>query len=570
MSEYSPRLNLPFIQQAQAQKHVTHNEAIERLDLLVQLVVEAFDASTPPALPEEGQIWALGAAPSGAWAGQGNHLAAWAGGGWLFLTPAEGWLATSAGELRLWNGAEWVAPLASDMQNLPGVGVNTNHDSINRLAVCAPATLLTHEGAGHQMKINKATAGDTASLLFQTDWSGRAELGTAGDDDFAVKVSADGSSWHTGLTLERATGNAVMRQVTATALTGTAVTQSDTDTTAGRVLRTGHRVYPALRSDSADTGAVSTSDDRAVIAAGSSRASGVNTLVGASGASHAAGDRNAIFGMSDGLIQNGNRNLIAAGNICTIDGANTSAILASLSCTLTASQAMILAGRRVINTTERSVALGDAGSGGPLSANRKIHLFAGSGNIQIAGSLTSSHTFSDFAEMFPNATGVEIPLGTIVTEAGGAVRPAGPGDEVAGVVTNTAVVTAGDTPFAWQGRYLSDEWGQPVMVDIPDPDHDGEGPAPMVRVQAENPDWDPEAPQIPRSQRPGQWTRVGLLGQVFTRVGKDVVPGDRLAAVAGIGVRSDARTGLRCMFITQPFDARKGYAVARCLINVSV
>ena len=142
MSEYSPRLNLPFIQQAQAQKHVTHNEAIERLDLLVQLVVEAFDASTPPALPEEGQIWALGAAPSGAWAGQGNHLAAWVGGGLLFRAPAEGWLATSARELRLWNGAEWLAPLASDMQNLPGVGVNTNHDSINRLAVCAPATLL--------------------------------------------------------------------------------------------------------------------------------------------------------------------------------------------------------------------------------------------------------------------------------------------------------------------------------------------------------------------------------------------------------------------------------------------
>ncbi|MFN3315094.1 MAG: DUF2793 domain-containing protein, partial [Hyphomonas sp.] len=59
MAEYSPRLNLPFIQQAQAQKHVTHNEAIERLDLLVQLVVEGFGATTPPVDPQEGQIWAL-------------------------------------------------------------------------------------------------------------------------------------------------------------------------------------------------------------------------------------------------------------------------------------------------------------------------------------------------------------------------------------------------------------------------------------------------------------------------------------------------------------------------------
>jgi len=353
-------------------------------------------------------------------------------------------------------------------------------------------------------------------------------------------------------------------------LTGGAVTSSDTDTTAGRVLRTGHRVYPALRSDSADTGAVSTSDDRAVIASGSSRASGVNTVVGASGSSHAAGDRNAIFGMSDGLIQNGNRNLIAGGNICTIDGANTSAILASLSCTLTASQAMILAGRRVLNSIARSIAIGDAASGDPLSANRKIHMFAETGNIQIAGSLTSSHAFADFAEMFPNATGAEILLGTIVTEENGAVRPAGPDDEIAGVVTATAVVTAGDTPFTWQGRYLSDEWGQRVMEMIPDPEWEGEGPAPMISAQVENPAWNPAATQIPRSERPDEWTRVGLLGQVFARVAEEVAPGDRLSALDGIGVKSAARTGLRCMTITQPFDAAKGYAVARCLINIQV
>lgn len=247
MSQYSPRLNLPFIQQAQAQKHVTHNEAIERLDLLVQLVVEAFGANTPPVLAAEGQIWAVGAVPTGAWAGQANKLAAWAGGGWLFMAPAEGWLATSAGELRLWNGTAWVAPLSVDMQNLPGVGVNTSHDGTNRLAVSASATLLTHDGAGHQLKINKSAAGDTASLLFQTGWSGRAEMGTAGDDDFSVKVSADGGNWHTGLTFDSSSGNAVMQQVQATALTGTAVTQSSTDTTAGRLITTGAGPAQAFR-----------------------------------------------------------------------------------------------------------------------------------------------------------------------------------------------------------------------------------------------------------------------------------------------------------------------------------
>ena len=61
--------------------------------------------------------------------------------------------------------------------------------------MAADATLLTHDGSGHQIKVNKASATDTASLLFQTGFSGRAEMGLAGNDDFSVKVSADGAAW---------------------------------------------------------------------------------------------------------------------------------------------------------------------------------------------------------------------------------------------------------------------------------------------------------------------------------------------------------------------------------------
>lgn len=39
MPDKTPNLALPFILPAQAQKHVTHNEALQRLDALVQLVV---------------------------------------------------------------------------------------------------------------------------------------------------------------------------------------------------------------------------------------------------------------------------------------------------------------------------------------------------------------------------------------------------------------------------------------------------------------------------------------------------------------------------------------------------
>ncbi|WP_244506515.1 hypothetical protein [Pararhizobium polonicum] len=81
------------------------------------------------------------------------------------------------------------------------LGINTTADSTSRLAVAAAATLLTHDGNGHQVRINKAATGDTASLLFQTAWSGRAEMGLTGSDEFAVKVSPDGTAWTSALSI---------------------------------------------------------------------------------------------------------------------------------------------------------------------------------------------------------------------------------------------------------------------------------------------------------------------------------------------------------------------------------
>jgi hypothetical protein len=202
MSDTSPRLDLPYIQSAQAQKHVTHNEALRVLDVLVQLTVEAFGATTPPTLPLEGDVYALGSGANGAWSGQDGALAVWVDGNWQFHMPQIGWQATLAAsaEIRVWTGTSWQPVSATiDFDNLDGVGVNTASDTINRLAVAAPATLLSHEGAGHQLKINKAATGDTAALLFQTNWSGRAQLGLAGEDAFSIKLSADGVIWDEAL-----------------------------------------------------------------------------------------------------------------------------------------------------------------------------------------------------------------------------------------------------------------------------------------------------------------------------------------------------------------------------------
>ncbi|MBV1896568.1 MAG: DUF2793 domain-containing protein [Rhodobacteraceae bacterium] len=202
MSDTSANLALPYMQSNQSQKHVTHNEALRRLDILVQLVVEEFDATTPPGLPTDGAIWALGSGATGDWAGEDGMLAAWVDGAWVFVTPLDGWRAYGHGDglLRTHSAGAWSLPTV-DTQNLDGVGIGTTSDNINRLAVSSEATLLSHEGNGHQLKLNKAASADTGSLLFQTNWSGRAEMGLAGEDEFSIKVSADGSTWQTPLRL---------------------------------------------------------------------------------------------------------------------------------------------------------------------------------------------------------------------------------------------------------------------------------------------------------------------------------------------------------------------------------
>jgi hypothetical protein len=204
MSDVSAILALPYLQPAQAQKHVTHNEALRQLDVLVQLTVADRDLNLPPANPAEGTRHIVGPGASGEWAGHAGEIAVFLGGAWEFLAPLPGWQASvlDEGTVVVWSGTAWVAPLTT----LPLMGINTTADATNRLAVASPATLLNHAGAGHQLKLNKAAAGDTGSLLYQTGFSGRAEIGLAGSDDLSVKVSADGAVWATALTAAAADG----------------------------------------------------------------------------------------------------------------------------------------------------------------------------------------------------------------------------------------------------------------------------------------------------------------------------------------------------------------------------
>ena len=207
-------LGLPCIEGSQAQKHVTHNDALRMLDALVQLAVLDRDLSAPPASPVEGQRWIVKATGTAAWAGHDDAIAAWQDGGWNFYAPQIGWLAYAAdeGALIAWNGSAWADAAPAALNNLTLLGLGTAADATNPLSARLNNALFTAKTVAEggdgtlRYKLSKEAAADTLSFLFQDDFSGRAEIGLTGDDDFHFKVSADGTSWTEGITIAAATG----------------------------------------------------------------------------------------------------------------------------------------------------------------------------------------------------------------------------------------------------------------------------------------------------------------------------------------------------------------------------
>jgi hypothetical protein len=208
-TDTTPRSGLPLIAAAQAQKHVTHNEALLMLDALSSAHLLDRDSSAPPLAASDGDAYLVKPAGTGAWAGQDGNIAFALDGGWRFYRPYAGLVAYVVDEAALivHDGSAWVN-LASvlALQNVPLAGINTVADAANRLSVKSAAVLFDHDGAGMQAKLNKRAPADTASVLWQTNYSGRAEIGLTGDDNLRCKVSPDGTAWTAALTLDRVTG----------------------------------------------------------------------------------------------------------------------------------------------------------------------------------------------------------------------------------------------------------------------------------------------------------------------------------------------------------------------------
>lgn len=104
------KLSLPLLAPSQAQKHVTVNEALSRLDAAVQLTAVSRSLGVPPAAASEGSTYIVPAGAVNAWAGQDGKVAVRQNAGWVFLAPQAGWRAFVAPESRalVFDGSGWI------------------------------------------------------------------------------------------------------------------------------------------------------------------------------------------------------------------------------------------------------------------------------------------------------------------------------------------------------------------------------------------------------------------------------------------------------------------------------
>ena len=214
MSDSTTNLLLPYLMAAQAQKHVTHNDALRLLDGLVQLSAKSRGLTAPPADPSDGDRYIVASGATGIWAGWDLNVALWIDGAWLRLPPRKGWQAWVEDEavLLVRNGAVWetVLPTAFDDLTRLGIGMAASAGSPFSAKLNSALWTALYAGDGGSgdltQTLNRETVGDDAGLILQTDFSTRALIGMFGSNQLRIAVSPDGSSFRDALGIDPATG----------------------------------------------------------------------------------------------------------------------------------------------------------------------------------------------------------------------------------------------------------------------------------------------------------------------------------------------------------------------------
>lgn len=329
------------------------------------------------------------------------------------------------------------------------------------------------------------------------------------------------------------TGNGIETYNNTTIISGVT---ADNYTNGAVIAKEKYNVVPTVLKGGASiasTGGGGVADVSAVIAStgGSKAYSNRSYVIGSGGGSKAYGSRSSVMNSLESETQKGGHTQI------------------------------VINSRKVKTPGNYHIAGGYSDKGSPSESNIKFDLSTLSGNLTLAGKLTQNS--ADIAELYESQSGEAIPLGTIVTLDEGKIRRAQPDEPILGVISGTAALVANDKSYHHKDRYLVDDYGVLVTEhkQVSYTDDDGNVHYEWRDIPVENPNYNPSLPYVSRSER-SEWNAVGLLGQIYTNVDKNVIANDFINSRAGVGYTDNANGKGWVQEITTPYSEDRGCAIA--------
>ncbi len=226
MSDLTPILGLPYLYSSQGTKQTYLNliTSLETIDTLTMLSVESAGLNSAPTNQNAQFCYIIGSNPVGTWANKAHQIARFINNGWTYYIPKAGFIAfdKEIGSFIVFDGSQWVnLPLSvQSFQNIGGIGISSNYDNTNPLSAKLNNALFSakyesESGNGDvRIKLNKESSTKTASFLFQNNWSGRAEIGLCGGNNFSIKTSNNGTDWQTSIEIDNSTNKIKLRKPT--------------------------------------------------------------------------------------------------------------------------------------------------------------------------------------------------------------------------------------------------------------------------------------------------------------------------------------------------------------------
>lgn len=195
-SDETMRLQMPLLQPAQAQKHVTVNEALMRLDGLVNLVLQSTSVRQPPVVVADGHCWAVPSAALGDWAGRDGMIAVGSNGGWVFIPPTMGMrgFVVDRGLPAIHDGMDWAVGAVTMGRQGSGTVAGVAEGEVN---IAAGATVDTGIAVPGNAMVIGATARVTETITGSlSSW----RLGTPSAlDRFGQGLGTAEGSWARGM-----------------------------------------------------------------------------------------------------------------------------------------------------------------------------------------------------------------------------------------------------------------------------------------------------------------------------------------------------------------------------------